>query len=148
MSAVFQTTEVRGKTYRVGRMPVMQQLHVSRRLSPLLAALAPAFGALAKAAGPAEQVAAVKPFADAFATLPDADAEYIVSTCLSVVSRDVEGKGRTWGPLYVQGVNCAEDLGLDTLLPLVVFVVKAALGPFIADFLTSAPAGGAEAPPA
>lgn len=136
-----QETTVRGKTYRVKRLDAMRQLHVSRRLAPLLAGLAPALPALAVAKGPAESVAAIKPFADAFAQLPDADAEYIVATCLSVVSRDAQGDGKTWGPLYVNGTNCAEDLGLDTLLPLVVFVVKASLGPFIADFLTSAPGG-------
>lgn len=143
--ALMQTTEVRGKTYRVGRLPAMQQLHVSRRLAPLLAGLAPALPAMARAKGAHEQVAAVKPFADAFALMSDADAEYVVATCLSVVSRDMVGDGKTWGPLFVNGVNCADDLGLDAMLPLVLFVVKASLGPFIDDFLTSAPAGEVKA---
>ncbi len=141
------TTTVRGATYRVGRLNAMSQLHVSRRLAPLLAGLAPALPAIAGAKGDMLQTAAaIKPFADAFATLPDRDAEYIVSTCLSVVSRDMAGDGKTWGPLFVNGVNCADDLGLADLLPLVLFVVKESLGPFIADFLTSAPEREVAAP--
>jgi hypothetical protein len=141
-------TTVKGAVYRVGRLSAMDQLQVARRLTPLLVGMLPAFPALMDARQGGESalmgaLAKLMPMADALAGLPDADAAYIVSTCLSVVKQSKDGKN--WGALYTRGVCSDDSLTLDVMLPLVVFVVKDALGPFIADFLTSAPAKEVEA---
>lgn len=104
--------EVGGHAYRAARLDAFQQIHVARRLAPVLgsvaAGLAPIvrelIGALGQAgdnrsgvvigllASRAEQILACLPtLGDALGRINDEDAEYILKTCLGVVQRKVEG---------------------------------------------------------
>lgn len=131
--------EVSGKTYRIGRLNAFQQLHVSRKIGPLVPSLVPAFVALARAGAAADkpdqlaQMAA--PFLDALAEMDDASVEYLAATCLSVVQRQ---QGSAWAPVWSAQSNCLmfDDVDLGTLLPLVVQVITRNLGPFINGLLT------------
>ncbi|MCA8073211.1 phage tail assembly chaperone [Burkholderia vietnamiensis] len=78
----------------------------------------------------------LQPFADALAGLKDEDAEYVFGTCLSVVER---WQSTSWAKVWNFGHKTAmfDDIGIDVMLPLVVRVVVANLGPFIAGLLTS-----------
>ncbi|KVE37656.1 phage tail assembly chaperone [Burkholderia sp. BDU5] len=78
----------------------------------------------------------LQPFADALAGLKDEDAEYVFGTCLSVVER-CQGAG--WAKVWsvVHKTAMFDDIGIDVMLPLVVRVVVANLGPFISGLLTS-----------
>ncbi|WP_176025686.1 phage tail assembly chaperone [Burkholderia vietnamiensis] len=78
----------------------------------------------------------LQPFADALAGLKDEDAEYVFGTCLSVVER---WQGAGWAKVWnaVHKTSMFDDIGIDVMLPLVVRVVVANLGPFINGLLTS-----------
>ncbi|KVP89984.1 hypothetical protein WJ97_23655 [Burkholderia ubonensis] len=78
----------------------------------------------------------LQPFADALAALKDEDAEYVFGTCLSVVER---WQGAGWAKVWsaAHKTSMFDDIGIDVMLPLVVRVVVANLGPFIAGLLTS-----------
>ncbi|MDN7488477.1 hypothetical protein QZM35_12285 [Burkholderia sp. AU45274] len=78
----------------------------------------------------------LQPFADALAGLKDEDAEYVFGTCLSVVER---WQGPGWAKIWsaAQKTSMFDDIGIDVMLPLVVRVVVANLGPFISGLLTS-----------
>ncbi|KVP48393.1 phage tail assembly chaperone [Burkholderia ubonensis] len=78
----------------------------------------------------------LQPFADALAALKDEEAEYVFGTCLSVVER---WQGAGWAKVWsaAHKTSMFDDIGIDVMLPLVVRVVVANLGPFIAGLLTS-----------
>ncbi|KGS34436.1 phage tail assembly chaperone [Burkholderia pseudomallei] len=78
----------------------------------------------------------LQPFADALAGLKDEDAEYVFGTCLSVVER---WQGASWAKVWniAHKTSMFDDIGIDVMLPLVVRVVVANLGPFISGLLTS-----------
>ncbi|KVM87647.1 hypothetical protein WT06_22130 [Burkholderia anthina] len=78
----------------------------------------------------------LQPFADALAGLKDEDAEYVLGTCLSVVER---WQGAGWAKVWniAHKTSMFDDIGIDVMLPLVVRVVVANLGPFISGLLTS-----------
>lgn len=78
----------------------------------------------------------LQPFADALAGLKDEDAEYVFGTCLSVVER---WQSTSWAKVWNIAHKTAmfDDIGIDVMLPLVVRVVVANLGPFINGLLTS-----------
>ncbi|MBR8123224.1 hypothetical protein KDW39_08690 [Burkholderia multivorans] len=78
----------------------------------------------------------LQPFADALAGLKDEDAEYVFGTCLSVVER---WQGAGWAKVWniTHKTSMFDDIGIDVMLPLVVRVVVANLGPFISGLLTS-----------
>lgn len=132
--------QLNGQTYRLGRLNAFQQLHVSRKVGPLIPALIPAFLAISKEGvsmdGIGRLAPMIQPFTDAFASMADADVEYVASVCLSVVQRQ---QGSTWAPVWsVQG-KCLmfDDLDLGSVLPLVVRVITENLGPFINGLLTA-----------
>ncbi|HDR9132633.1 TPA: hypothetical protein QDA91_003771 [Burkholderia vietnamiensis] len=78
----------------------------------------------------------LQPFADALAGLKDEDAEYVFGTCLSVVER---WQSTSWAKVWniAHKTSMFDDIGIDVMLPLVVRVVVANLGPFISGLLTS-----------
>jgi hypothetical protein len=132
-------TELNGQTYRIGRLNAFQQLHVSRKIGPLIPKLVPAFVALSSDKdafadmGKLSEIAA--PFAEAFAEMPDEVVEYVVGTCLGIVQRK---QGSAWAPVWSSQGACLmfDDVDLTTILPLVVRVITDNLGPFISGLLT------------
>ncbi|HDR8979500.1 TPA: hypothetical protein QDA90_004309 [Burkholderia vietnamiensis] len=129
----------------------LEQADVAREQARANAALA----ALAEGKGPSEAADApaadksrellsmvdaiapvLQPFADALAGLKDEDAEYVFGTCLSVVER---WQSTSWAKVWNIAHKTAmfDDIGIDVMLPLVVRVVVANLGPFISGLLTS-----------
>jgi len=97
-----------GHQYRAGRLSAMEQFHVSRRISPLIPPLIPIFLQMARdtkdgqqqQAANLDQLASLfQPFTDGLASMKDADAEYVLSTCLSVVMRRVADTNN-WTPIW------------------------------------------------
>ncbi|WP_423196792.1 Bacteriophage protein [Cupriavidus sp. H19C3] len=126
--------------YSIGRLSAMQQLHVSRRIAPIVPALIPVFLSLRGKVDRGDDLeglaTALQPLADGLAGLKDEDAEYVVGTCLSAVQRWQEtGWARVWA--IEQKRLMFDDMDMGVILPLVVQVVVANLGPFIQGLLTS-----------
>ncbi|CAG9177857.1 phage tail assembly chaperone [Cupriavidus pampae] len=129
-----------GSQYSIGRLSAMQQLHVSRRVAPIVPALIPVFLSMRGSATFGENLEgladALQPLADGLAGLKDEDAEYVVGTCLSAVQRQQPtGWARVWA--LEQKRLMFEDMDMGVILPLVVQVIVANLGPFIQGLLTS-----------
>ncbi|KVP84547.1 hypothetical protein WJ95_20520 [Burkholderia ubonensis] len=148
------TTEIQlnGVRYAIGKLSAMQQFHVSRRIAPIIPPMIPVllqfYEEMDKTGeAPADEKQGVlalvdsiapmlQPFADALAGLKDEDAEYVFGMCLSVVER---WQGAGWAKVWsaAHKTSMFDDIGIDVMLPLVVRVVVANLGPFIAGLLTS-----------
>ncbi|KAF1069154.1 MAG: hypothetical protein GAK45_01175 [Pseudomonas citronellolis] len=144
----------------------MRQFHLSRKIAPVIPALIPIFTRLADskrqaiaqalAAGMTEEQALnaeasplssdlgamaslFEPFADTVAGMPDETAEYIMGTCLSVISRQ---QGTTWSPVWNdrQKVCMFDDIDTGVMLQLAAHVIRESLGPFLAGLLSTSAA--------
>ncbi len=126
-----------GQTYRLGKMPAMQQFHVSRKIAALVPALAPAFLAF-KAADGAQSLEDLlpkfQPFADALATMDDKAADDVVGACLASVNRL---QGGVWAPVWIASAQTLafDDMDVSQLMPLVIRSIAFNLGPFIQGLL-------------
>lgn len=141
-----------GNLYRIGVLDAFKQLHLSRKLAPLIPELVPAFVKIQSLIGPppiegaeappmgldkvADIAVLLGPFADAMAGLSDADTEYITTLCMSVVQRQ---SGNSWAAVWNKDAKTFmfQDIGLDTLMMLLVKTIQANLGNFIRGFLTN-----------
>lgn len=137
--------EVGGHKYRSGKIPALRQLHVARRLAPVLGALKDTILSLKERRGldakpdagadAAAALAMLGPIADVIARMSDDDATYIIGTCLGVCSRNQSG---AWTAVWsdAAGGPMFDDIDMITMLHITVEVVKDSLGPFFAG-LTS-----------
>lgn len=132
-----------GNEYRVGKMTGLKQLHVVRRLSPLLAQLAPlikSVKASADAQGggvgaallnmPMDNLTSI---AEGLARLPDADVNYIIGSCLSVTSRRMIGD-TGWAKVWNESADMPmfADIELPAMLQLTLTVIFHNLQGFMA----------------
>lgn len=148
-----------GHDYVIGKLDAMSQLHVSRRIAPIIPVLVPMIQEMAK--GDIQELAtklkqatddesqalavadadlsglasAFQPFADALAEMSEENTDYVVKTCLSVVKRD---NGGTLAPVCLNSHLMFSDLELGQILPLVIAVLRVSLGNFIQGLLTKA----------
>lgn len=136
--------ELSGQVYRLGKLSAMQQLHVSRKLAPVLPTVLPLIsriqaGALEDALdGKVDAlVAAAEPLADALAGMSDEHVEYVIAACLAVVRRQ---QGDAWRPVWQGGQCMFDDMDMGAILPLVARVVMDSLGSFMRGLATKATA--------
>ena len=131
--------ELSGQQYRIGKLTAMPQFHVSRRIAPIIPTLIPVFMKLAKG-GVAGDLSgfseALGPFADGIAAMDDAASEFVLSTCLSAVSRQ---NGQTWATIWNRQHNTCmfDDIDLGVMINLTVSVIQDSLAPFIRGLVTS-----------
>lgn len=117
--------EISGQTYRAGRLDAFAQLHVARRLLPVVGG----FGGVEqmKTGGAAGLMGQLGPGLDAFAKLPNDDVDFVINTCLGVVQRQVAGD-RGWQKITAGGgLAMFEDIDLIVMLQLVWKVLEAHL---------------------
>lgn len=125
--------EINEKTYKIGKLTAMQQFHIARRL-------APALWALGAAANGAESITslndssifgALGPVAEAISKMSDEDVNYVIQSCLGVVSRQ-EPKG--WARVQASnGHLMFEDIDMATMMQITFAVIKENLGNFFPD---------------
>jgi hypothetical protein len=151
-----ETLIITGQEYSIGRLNALDQLHVSRKIAPIIPNLIPIISEVAKGdltktieaiesmkeSGALDQVGdelngleplanALTPLMDVFAQMPEDDVDYIVHKCLSVVKRN--------GAVVCRGTSIMfDDIELAQILPLAVAVIRKNLGNFIQDLLTKA----------
>ena len=131
------TFEVGEHTYRSGTIPAMQQFHVGRRLAPVLPAfrdLIPIAGMLQSMSGAMKEgkplsredvteiALAVEPVVKAFASLSDADCEYVLAATLGVTQRQ---QGQIWAPVWSKSANALmfDDLDAAGMLQIAAIVL-------------------------
>lgn len=137
-----------GHDYTIGRLNALDQLHVSRKIAPIIPNIMPILTEVAKGdlekviesiesdenaeLGGLEPLAkALEPFMEAIAKIPEEDVNYVIYKCLSVVKRN--------GSVVCRGESIMfDDLDMNHLLPLTVAVIRTNLGNFIQGLLTKA----------
>jgi hypothetical protein len=136
----FQIDDV---TYQAGKLNAFQQLHVSRKLSPVLPKLLPAFLSLTKEELDSKDLAtiaeAVAPATEVLASMADADVEYVIGTCMTVVKRALPGNAG-WTKAWNEAANLPmyEDIDLGVMLQITWKVLGDSLGNFFSVLLTDA----------
>lgn len=144
--------EAGGQRYRItGKLNAIQQLHIVRRLAPLvsafagvdLAALRPEEQALDPERGTAAMQQLLGPLAEGVAKLSDGDTEYVLAACMTLVQRDLGG-GAGWGPVWNPQAKAMQydDVGFVELMQIVGRVLLANMGDFGSALR---PTGGASA---
>ena len=137
-----------GHDYSIGRLNALDQLHVSRKIAPIVPNIMPILTEVAKGdlekviasietdenaelAGLEPLAKALEPFMEAIAKIPEEDVNYVIYKCLSVVKRN--------GSVVCRGESIMfDDLDMNHLLPLTVAVIRTNLGNFIQGLLTKA----------
>ena len=137
-----------GHDYTIGRLNALDQLHVSRKIAPIVPNIMPILTEVAKGdlekviasietdenaelAGLEPLAKALEPFMEAIAKIPEEDVNYVIYKCLSVVKRN--------GSVVCRGESIMfDDLDMNHLLPLTVAVIRTNLGNFIQGLLTKA----------
>lgn len=137
-----------GHDYTIGRLNALDQLHVSRKIAPIIPSIMPILTEVAKGdlekviasietdenaelAGLEPLAKALEPFMEAIAKIPEEDVNYVIYKCLSVVKRN--------GSVVCRGESIMfDDLDMNHLLPLTVAVIRTNLGNFIQGLLTKA----------
>ena len=134
--------EISGVEYRADKLATLKQFHISRKIAPLLPALAPVFlrlhgqGCLTDDLSSTVEIMA--PFAEGIAGMPDDTVEYIIGACLAVIQRNQQG---VWSPVWdAQAKACAEDIDMGVMMRLIVRVIQDSLGPFILGLIAGKPA--------
>ena len=130
-----------GVTYQAGKLDAMRQFHVTRRLAPFLPKLAGAGlpsdpGSLSQAA----VFAFLEPLAACVAAMSDADAEYVLHTCLSVVERRQDAGG--WAKVMAGGRLMFEDMDMAAMLVCAFHVLQHNLSGFFAALPSASFAAG------
>jgi hypothetical protein len=133
--------EIGAQRYRAEKLDAFKQLHVSRKIAPIIPKLLPMF---LKFAGNAEALKddlagmaeAFEPLAQALADMPDADCEYVFNACLSVVSRN---QMNNWAPVWSQSGKSLmfDDIDLGQMTQIAVKVIWDSLGSFIRGLLAN-----------
>lgn len=121
--------------YRIGRLNPRKQLHLVRRLAPVIGGLVKeARGKSAADLAKAEEgeilLMMFGPIADALSQMKEADVDYVIDLCLDVVSRK---EGEQWQPVVnptTRGMQYA-DIDMPELVQLCGQVVAANLGNFL-----------------
>lgn len=144
---------ISNKNYTIGRLNALDQLHVSRKIAPIVPKLIPIISEVAKG-GLAKVIEAIEsdedieldkidltdldglstalsPLMDAIAGMSEDDTNLVVHKCLSVVHRE--------GAVLCRGESIMfDDLDMMQILPIVLAVIRQNLGNFIQDLLTKA----------
>ncbi len=117
--------------YRTGKLDAMQQFHIARRLAPILATMGISLRQLASGSNMSvdDFLPVLGPVSEILAHMTDADADYIIFSCLATVQRE---QGNSWAPVVNGKSLMFQDLDLPGMMRLVIEVLKDNLG----DFLT------------
>lgn len=139
--------------YDIGHLNALDQLHVSRKIAPIVPTIMPILTEMSKGgihklidqlelveSGDTSQLEnielgglsnALAPLMEAFASMPEDDVNYVTHKCLSVVKRNGAAVCRGQSIMF-------DDLGMEHILPLTIAVIRQNLGNFIQGLLTKA----------
>lgn len=121
--------------YVIGRLDTFRQLHVARRLGTVVGAV---LQTLTKGEGGASLGESLEPIMLALGRMSDDDVNYVVKSCLAVVSRR---QGDSLAPVQTPGGQLMfEDITVSQLMQLSAKVMEAhRVGDFFTDLLSLAP---------
>lgn len=131
--------------FRIEKLNAFEQLHLSRKIAPLLPALAPILMRWRARKGDLlstqilEIAELAEPFAVALADMKDVDAEQVLMTALSKVKVQTDVSRDVWMPVFAPGTHMtsvAELNDLGKLLPVAIKSIMFNLGNFMDGLLT------------
>lgn len=134
-------------SYKTGKLDGMTQFHVARRLAPVMAAMAAAFGAVQASQATAEAdigeqppkadvLSSLGPLADAFAAMKDEEAQYVITACLRVCRRAIGGDRGYSALVTANGQMMFDDMDMVAMLRLVWTVIEENLAGFFGGSLS------------
>lgn len=132
--------ELNGVRYQIGRMSVKDQFHVARKIAPVVAGLGRGYAMAAIAASSNSEnttqdgdlFEALTPVADILSKMQDAEVDYVLNKCLSVVAK---WNGQSWAKVMSNGSMMFDDMDLSTMVQIVMEVVQSNLGPSLQGLL-------------
>ena len=116
--------EINGRQYQSAKMDARKQSQGAR-------GLAPAMGSLAAVAsgGAVDNLSVLEPLAKAVAAMPDADCDFVLDACLSVVSLNQSG---AWVQITNRGGGLQFDvIDMGEMLQIAAKVIQENLGGFL-----------------
>jgi len=124
-----QEVEIEGTKYRTGKLDAFTQFHLVRKLMPLFSGLGESFANLSgQQIGGDSWWKQLGPIAHAVAEMTKEDSEWILRTCLGVVS---VWNGRQYTPITTpQGQLMFDTMEMTTMLQLAFTVIQDNLGSF------------------
>ncbi len=131
--------EINGHRYRFGKLDVMKQFHVVRRLTPAMASVGLSLAKLKSAAHAADLLG---PAFEVIAKMSDADSNYVLYTCLRAVHRqDGQAAGSGWVGIVPTSddVLAYQDIDLPEMLQIVMWVLRVNLGGFFKGLTDAMP---------
>jgi hypothetical protein len=96
-----ESINVAGAEYKFSKLPVLNQIHVARRLTPILSEIAPLVKTVSKDSKGEDYLEMAAKGAAALSKLSDDEFNYILFELLSSVSRKQAGGG--WAPVVSSG---------------------------------------------
>lgn len=143
--------------YQVGKLGAIPQFHVMRRLSGVATALGEVVGVIMRAGGVQallegkgpDPLESLQPMLRAIGSMTDTDSEFVIYTCLSVVSRQVPG-GTGWAPVTSGNQLMYQDIELPHMMVLIWRVLEVNLTSFFSALPSGLPGqgeGGSESGP-
>lgn len=143
--------EIKGAKYLIGKLDVFKQAHVARRIAPIMAGIGQSLFTLAKSGTVDDQdllPSIMGPALEVVAKMTDTDFDYVVQTCLAVVSR-MDGQPPRPQKVMNGATMIYSDIDLLMMIQLVTEVVKENLGgffPLLSGAMTSEPGSDMQTP--
>lgn len=128
-----QIESIEGINYRIGRLAAMQQLHVVRRVGPVLASMSVSvMTAIHEGKSPTTDDGSLMDVLETamqvVSKMSNEDVEYVVNTCLNVTQREQEG-GR-FAPVMNGQRLMFQDVDMKAMVRLTIAVLRENLGGF------------------
>lgn len=97
---------INNQVYRIGRLDAFKQLHVTRRVLPILGPLG-LFSMVKEGAADIFDILA-GPFIHEMSEMKDENLNYVIDTCLAVCERkQMNGGLEVWGPVVAKGTTAS-----------------------------------------
>lgn len=127
-------TEINGHSFEIGQLSVRNQFHVARRLAPVLAVIF-SNGAIT----PETVMSSLSDVATSIADMRDADADYVMDACLSVVKFIDPSSNNAKFPIQVGKQFRYDWIDLPLAMKLVGEVIKNNLSSFMSAVPSNSP---------
>lgn len=127
--------ELGGNEYRITNLNTFQQLHLSRKIAPIMVPLVPLFIEMDNdSVDMSRTTELLEPITEQLADMEDDKVESVMRLALGAVQRR---QGDRWASVWANDTIMFQDIDLPAALRIVFYVVQDQLGTFIQGFLST-----------
>jgi hypothetical protein len=130
-----------GKTFEIGKLNAFEQLHVFRRVMPIMKPVLQVM----RTPGGVNQLDMVMAMSETLSTLPDEQLDYVINKCLSVIRVKDDARGMSF-PVMRGATMMYQDFDMPQLLRLTWEVLMENFQPFFKGLLVAPSKGEAAGP--